>query len=93
MDNLYIDYEQGLILGNKIKSEANDFKELMTRFEEIQQKLDTIMTDDNEKKKLKEMVSQTRIMNMLADSSLETGEFLINVSNAYKNVSEGINNE
>lgn len=94
MDNLYIDFEQGLILGNKIKSEANDLKELLIKFEEIQKKLDTIMTEEEEeKKKIKEIISQTRIVNMLADSSLETGDFLINVSNAYKKVSEVNNNE
>lgn len=93
MDNLYIDFEQGLILGNKIKSEANDLKELLEKFGKIQEKLDIIMTEEDEKKKIKEIISQTRIVNMLADTSLETGEFLINVSNAYKNVSEVTDNE
>lgn len=88
MDNLYIDFEQGLILGNKIKNEANDLKQLLLKFNDIHEKLDNIMIEEEEKKKVKELISQIKIMNMLADSSLETGEFLTNVSKAYKNISE-----
>lgn len=93
MDNLYIDFEQGLILGSEIKEKANDLKELLAKFEEIEKKLDIVMTEDDEKLKLKQLISQTRIVNMLADSTLETGNFLVNVSNAYKNVSEVKGNE
>lgn len=88
MDNLYVDFEQGLILGNKIKNEANDLKQLLLKFNDIHEKLDNIMIEEEEKKKVKELISQIKIMNMLADSSLETGEFLTNVSKAYKNISE-----
>lgn len=88
MDNLYIDYEQGIVLGNKIRGEASELKTLLDNMREIEDRLNSLMESDEEKKYLSEINSQTKIMNMLADAVEETGTFLVNVSNAYSNAAD-----
>ena len=84
MDNLYIDYEQGLSLGSKIQGEAKDVKTLLSQIKEIQDKLESLLTDENDKNYLESIAGQTKIMDKLAETIEETGNFLVNVSTAYE---------
>ena len=84
MDNLYIDYEQGLSLGSKIQGEAKDLKTLLSQIKEIQDKLESLLTDENDKNYLESIAGQTKIMDKLAETIEETGNFLVNVSTAYE---------
>lgn len=83
MDNLYIDYEQGVILGTKIQGEAKDLSALLKNIKDIQEELQPILNDSNDEKYLKAMVNQTQIVDKLVETIEETGNFLVNVSNAY----------
>ena len=84
MDNLYLDYEQGLCLGSKIQGEAKDVKTLLSQIKEIQDKLESLLTDENDKNYLESIAGQTKIMDKLAETIEETGNFLVNVSTAYE---------
>lgn len=84
MDNLYLDYEQGLSLGSKIQSEAKDLKSLLSRIKEIQDKLEKSLDEENDKNYLSSIVGQTKIMEKLSETIEETGNFLVNVSTAYE---------
>lgn len=82
MDNLYIDYEQGHILGTKIQSESKELIVLLNKLNTIQEKLKNNVNIDE--KCTKELLTRTKIMFKLADIVSETGDFLVNVSNAYR---------
>lgn len=88
MDNIYIDYEQGPILGTKIQGEANDLKNLLLELEKIQEKLSVVLKDSNDEQYLKAVSAQTKIMSKLAEAIDETGNFLVDVSNAYQEAAD-----
>lgn len=79
MDNLYIDYEQGYILGNKIQEEAKVLNSLINRIKDIQLRINEKVNNEFSK----ELEVKTEIISKLSDVVEETGDFLVNVSNAY----------
>lgn len=88
MDNIYIDYEQGMILGAKIHQKSKELKKLLTKLNEIEEKLKNAIYDSNDEDYLRALLTQTKIMYKLSDVVDETGKFLINVSEAYKEVAD-----
>lgn len=91
MDNLYIDYEQGVILGNKIYEKAKQINELLNKIDTIQNKLSNELNIKIDTNIQNELLTRIKVMNKLKDVVEETGLFLINVSNAYQetiNISE-----
>lgn len=72
MNNLYIDYDKCLGIGLNIK---DDYKKLA----QLINKLNDINTNEELKNDLKEITKLSEIIDV-------TGDFLINVSNAYKKV-------
>lgn len=72
MNNLYIDYDKCLNIGISIK---DDYKKLV----QLINKLNDINTNEELKNDLKEITKLSEIIDV-------TGDFLINVSNAYKKV-------
>lgn len=88
MDNIYIDYEQGIILGSKINKKSKELKILLTKLNEIEEKLKNAIYESSDEKYLRSLLTQTKIMYKLSDVVDETGKFLINVSEAYKEVAE-----
>ena len=88
MDNIYIDYEQGLVLGRKIQKEADDLMTLLHSIKEVQEKLQPILKDSNDEKYLNNIINQTKFMDKLAETIEETGNFLVDVSTAYQDVAE-----
>ena len=84
MDNLYIDYEQGILLGNKLKEESSELKNLLLKFSSMQEKLKYILNGDNDYEVYKNLTTQTQVVDKLLDLISETSNFLINVSDAYK---------
>jgi len=72
MNNLYIDYDKCLNIGISIK---DDYKKLA----QLINKLNDINTNEELKNDLKEITKLSEIIDV-------TGDFLINVSNAYKKV-------
>ncbi len=88
MDNIYIDYEQGMILGTEINQKSKDLKTLLTKLNEIEEKLKNAIYESNDDKYLRALLTQTKIMYKLSDVVDETGKFLINVSEAYKEIAD-----
>ena len=88
MDNIYIDYEQGMILGTEINQKSKDLKTLLTKLNEIEEKLKNAIYESNDDKYLRALLTQTKIMYKLSDVVDETGKFLINVSKAYKEIAD-----
>jgi hypothetical protein len=72
MNNLYIDYDKSLDIGKDIKQEYKKLIELLN-------KLNEISTNEELSIDLKEIIKLSEIIDV-------TGDFLINVSNAYKDV-------
>ena len=70
MNNLYIDYDKCLDIGLNIK---DDYKKLLV----LINKLKEINTNEELNNDLKEIIKLSEIIDV-------TGDFLINVSNAYK---------
>lgn len=92
MDNIYIDYEQGMVLGTKIQKKSKELKTLLSKLNEIEDKLKNATNDFKDEEYLRVLLTQTKIMYKLSDVVDETGNFLINVSKAYQDVAEA-NNE
>lgn len=82
MNNLYIDYEKGLGLGKKICDESVKLNELLLKLENIQNKINENHTSDD----IKKLNIDLRTIIKLSEIVGETGNFLINVSNAYMEV-------
>lgn len=78
MDNLYIDYEKGIDLGERIKNKSFELNELLKRIENIHNKI-----EDNDINKLN---IDLKSIIKLSEVVKETGDFLINVSKAYNDV-------
>ena len=72
MNNLYIDYERCINIGNDIKKDY-------IRLNELLNKLNEFNTNEELTNDLKEIIKLSEIIDV-------TGDFLVNVSNAYKNV-------
>ena len=86
MNNLYIDYEKGKVIGNKIKEESLELKRLLDEFNQIQEKLKNSISNIASETYSKPIMSQLKIMYKLADLTEETSDLLINISNAYIDV-------
>lgn len=84
MDNLYLDYEQGIILGNEIKDGAHKFNILLDKIYEIEEKLNNELGNKIDKNIRKELLTRAKIMDKLGELIDETGNFLVNVSSAYQ---------
>lgn len=78
MNDLYIDFEKGLNLGEKIKDKSFKLNQLLKELEDIQ---GTIEDDD-----IKNLNDDLNVIVKLSEIVGETGDFLINVSNAYNKV-------
>lgn len=82
MNNLYIDYEKGIDFGAEIKDKSIKLYELLQNMKDIQDKLS--INDNNDD--LKQLNNDLNVIIALSEIVGQTGDFLINVSNAYKNV-------
>lgn len=92
MDNIYIDFEQGMVLGTKIGQKSKELKALLAKLNEIEDKLKNASNDFKDDEYLRSLLTKTKIMYKLSDVVDETGNFLINVSQAYQDV-ENANDE
>ncbi len=88
MDNIYIDYEKGMILGTKIQQKSKELKTLLSKLNEIEEQLKMATNDLEDEEYLRALLTQTKIMYKLSDVVDETGNFLINVSEAYQAVAD-----
>ncbi len=86
MNNLYIDYEQGITLGNDIQAKAQELNTLLKNISNDLEDLKPILNDNTDQEYLKQIEDQTLIMDKLVEAINQTGTFLINVSNAYNDV-------
>lgn len=78
MNDLYIDFEKGIDLGEKIKKESFELESLLKQLENIHKTI--------ENNNIKKLDNDLKIIIKLSEVIGETGEFLINVSKAYKEV-------
>lgn len=88
MDNIYIDFEQGMILGTRIGQKSKELKALLAKLNEIEDKLKNASNDFKDDEYLRSLLTKTKIMYKLSDVVDETGNFLINVSQAYQDVED-----
>ena len=86
MNNLYIDYENGKALGNKIKDESQELKKLLSELNDVQDKLKKYIDLVALETYAKPLTTKTKIMNKLVDLTSETSNLLINISDAYLKV-------
>ena len=75
---MYIDYEKGLVLGEQLKVESIKLNELLNKLDNIQSNI------NNEK--LNNLQNDLKVIIKLSEIVDKTSNFLINVSNAYKEV-------
>ena len=86
MNNLYIDYEKGKILGNKIKEESTELKKLLDELSTIENKLKNSVDLVVLETYAKPLLSQTKLMYKFVDLTTETSNLLISISDAYIDV-------
>lgn len=92
--NMYIDYEKGKKLGNKLQDEAKVIEELLLKLNEIQEKLEGNLKDEIDNNYSKPLFSNIKMMNQFATFVDSTGHALSNISSAYTRVEKnGINRE
>lgn len=94
MNNLYIDYEKGKVIGSKLQEEAEVLKQLLDKLYEINEKLESNVKDEIVEEYCKPLLANTKVIYKLSDLVLSTGKTLTNISAAYCQVEKnGINSE
>ncbi len=85
MDNMYVDYKLSTRLGKKFQDEASDLKKILCDIDKIQSQLKVVgkLEDD---KYIQKINCGKKIMMILSDAVQETGDFLVNVSEAHEKV-------
>lgn len=86
MNNLYIDYEKGKTLGNKIKDESQELKKLLSELTDVQDKLKGYIDLVALETYAKPLSTKTKVIYKLVDLTSETSNLLINISDAYLKV-------
>ena len=94
MNNLYIDYDKGKVIGSKLQEEAEVLKQLLDKLYEINEKLESNVKDEIVEEYCKPLLANTKVIYKLSDLTLATGKTLTNISSAYYQVEKnGMNSE
>lgn len=86
MDDLYIDYKNGILLGKKLQEDSNNLINLLNSYNDVHEKLKHLVDDTTYEKYGKLLSVDTKIMCKLSEVIMETGNVLINISSAYEKI-------
>lgn len=88
MADLRIDYAQTRTLGNNVITKGEEFKSLLTKIKSSNDSLKSYWEGSDSIKYSNKVEEEAKVMDRLATTINEIGNFLIRVGNAYEKVSQ-----
>lgn len=87
--NLAINYDETRNIGNQLINKSEDLKNLLNNINNINEQISQSWAGNDAAKYFATVNEQAQYMRQLADTISEIGNYLIKVSNAYQNASNG----
>lgn len=84
MTSLNVDYEKTRATGRSIQNYASDFKRLLGEIQNLNDNLKNCWTGNDATQYTSKITEQAQVMNQLQTVIQETGEYLVDVGNAYE---------
>ena len=88
MSDLRINYSETISVGNQVTERGGEFQELLNKIKSVNSELKTYWEGSDASKYANAVEQQAQYMQQLTDTINEIGAFLVQVGNAYQEVSE-----